>query len=179
MKHSGTTLTELMVVLAIAAILLALGIPSFASLSHSSRLSSATNDLVASLHLARSEAIKRNSRTVICKSEDGAACILSGGWQQGWLVFHDVNNNAVLDLGEIVIQARGELPNGIHLTGNSTVSKYVSYAPSGGTKSVTGAFQAGTLTVCNESATSTPGRRVVISSTGRPRVAKVALTSCP
>jgi prepilin-type N-terminal cleavage/methylation domain-containing protein len=59
MKQSGATLMELMVVLAISAILLTIGIPAFASLSQSSRLSSATTELIASLHLARSEAIKR------------------------------------------------------------------------------------------------------------------------
>jgi type IV fimbrial biogenesis protein FimT len=179
MKQSGATLMELMVVLAISAILLTIGIPSFASLSKSSRLSSATNELIASLHLARSEAIKRNARTVMCKSEDGVSCIAGGGWQQGWLIFHDANNNAALDAGETVILARQAVPAGIRLTGNTPVSKYISYSPTGGTKTISGAFQAGTLTVCNESATSTPARRVVISSTGRPRVAKVVLASCP
>jgi type IV fimbrial biogenesis protein FimT len=179
MKATGATLTELLVVLAIAAILVALAIPGFASLVHSSRLSAATTELLVSLHLARSEAIKRNARTVICISANGSTCASGGGWHQGWLIFHDANNNAALDPGETVIHASQALPASIRLTGNSTVSKYVSYSPSGGTKSVTGAFQAGTLTVCNESATSTPGRRVVISSTGRPRVAKAVLASCP
>ena len=179
MKQSGTTLTELMVVLAISAILLGIGIPAFASLAYSTRLSSVTNTLIVSLHLARSEAIKRHARTVICTSTDGLACSATGGWHQGWLIFHDANNNAALDPGEAVIHARQALPDSIRLTGNSSVSKYVSYAPSGGTKSVTGAFQAGTLTVCNIADSSGAARRVVISSTGRPRVARVTLASCP
>ncbi len=179
MKQSGATLMELMVVLAISAILLTIGIPAFASLVHSTRLTSATNELIASLHLARSAAIKRNARTVVCKSEDGVSCIAGGDWQQGWLIFHDANNNAALDAGETVILARQALPEGIRLTGNTPVSKYISYSPTGGTKTTSGAFQAGTLTVCNESATSIPARRVIISSTGRPRVARVTLASCP
>jgi len=179
MKQSGATLMELMVVLAISAILLTIGIPAFAYLSQSSRLSSATNELIASLHLARSEAIKRNSRTVMCQSAEGVVCAASGGWQQGWLIFHDANNNAVLNVGETIILARQALPAGIRLTGNTPVSKYISYSPTGGTKTISGAFQAGTLTVCHDSATSAPARRVVISSTGRPRVAKVVLASCP
>jgi len=179
MKQTGVTLTELLVVLAIAAILAGLAIPGFASLVHSSRLSAATNELLVSLHLARGEAIKRNARTVICISANGSACATGGGWHQGWLVFHDANNNAALDSGESVINARLALPDSIRLTGNSTVSKYISYAPSGGTKSVTGAFQAGTLTVCNVADASGAARRVVISSTGRPRVARVTLASCP
>jgi type IV fimbrial biogenesis protein FimT len=179
MKQIGATLAELMVVLAIAAILAGLAIPGFASLVHSSRLSAATTELLVSLHLARSEAIKRNSRTVVCISADGSTCATVGGWQQGWLIFHDANNNSALDPGEAVIHVRQALPDSIRLTGNSTVSKYISYAPSGGTKSVTGAFQAGTLTVCNVADASGAARRVVISSTGRPRVARVTLASCP
>jgi len=179
MKQTGVTLVELMVVLAVAAILVGLAIPGFASLVHSSRLSAATTELLVSLHLARGEAIKRNARTVVCISADGSTCSTSGGWHQGWLIFHDTNNNAALDPSETVIYARQALPDSIRLTGNSTVSKYISYAPSGGTKSVTGAFQAGTLTVCNVASASGAARRVVISSTGRPRVARVTLASCP
>jgi len=179
MKQTGVTLAELMVVLAIAAILLGLAVPGFTSLIHSSRLSAATTDLLVSLHLARSEAIKRNARTVVCISANGSTCATGGGWHQGWLIFHDANNNAALDPGETVIHARQGLPDSIRLTGNSMVSKYVSYAPSGGAKSVTGAFQAGTLTVCNVADASGAARRVVISSTGRPRVARVMLALCP
>ena len=179
MKQSGTTLLELMVVLSIAGILLAIGIPAFNHLAHSIRLTSATNELVSSLHLARSEAIKRNSRTVMCMSATGTSCAASGGWQQGWLVFHDVNNNAVLDAGETVILTRQAQPAGLLLTGNTPVSKYISYSPNGATKLISGAFQAGTLTLCNESAVSGAAREVVVSNTGRPRTVKVTLASCP
>jgi type IV fimbrial biogenesis protein FimT len=179
MKQSGATLLELMVVLAVSSILLGIGVPSFIGLANSSRLTSATNELVASLHLARSEAIKRNSRTVMCTSATGTSCVASGGWQQGWLVFNDVNNNAVLDAGEAVILARQAQPAGLLLTGNTHVSKYISYSPSGATRLVSGAFQAGTLTLCNESAVPGAARQVIVSSTGRPRTNKVMLASCP
>lgn len=179
MKQSGATLLELMVVLAVSAILLGIGIPSFASFSGSSRLASVTNELVSSLHLARSEAIKRNSRVVLCTSATGTSCVASGGWHQGWLVFHDPNNNAVLDAGETVILARQALPAGFILTGNSHLSKYISYTPGGATKLISGAFQAGTLTLCNGSEAPGAARKVIISSTGRPRTVKVALASCP
>src|SRR5512143_1298613 len=102
MKQWGATLLELMVVLAIAGILLAIGVPALAALAQSSRLSSSTNELVASLHLARSEAIKRNTRAVMCPSQTGNACAENGAWHQGWVVFHDPNNNAALDAGEVV-----------------------------------------------------------------------------
>jgi type IV fimbrial biogenesis protein FimT len=179
MKQSGVTLLELMVVLAVSAILLGIGIPSFATLTSSNRLASATNEMVSSLHLARSEAIKRNSRVVMCTSATGTSCAVSGGWHQGWVVFHDANNNAQLNPGETVVLSRQALPAGFSLTGNEHVSKYISYTPGGATKLISGAFQAGTLTLCNESGAPGAARKVVISSTGRPRTVKVGLASCP
>lgn len=179
MNQSGLTLLELVVTLAVLAIMLTIAIPGFTAIIHASRLSTATNDMVAALHLARSEAIKRNSRAVLCKSADGLACSASGGWDQGWVAFHDANNNAVLDADETPIRVQAALPNGLRLSGNSPVSRYISYAPTGSAKLLSGAFQAGTLTLCRESASSVEGRQIIISSTGRPRTKKVSLSACP
>ncbi|MDZ7595937.1 MAG: GspH/FimT family pseudopilin [Thiobacillus sp.] len=179
MKQSGVTLLELMVVLSVAGILLAIGVPALTSLTHSSRLSSFANELISSMHLTRSEAIKRNSRAVMCPSVTGTSCAVNGGWHQGWLVFHDPNNNAVLDAGETVIMTRQALPSGLWAKSTEPTAIYISYAPSGGTKKIGGAWQAGTLTLCNESGSSNSARKVIISSTGRPRTEKTTVASCP
>jgi type IV fimbrial biogenesis protein FimT len=176
-KQSGATLLELMVVLAVSAILLTVGIPRLAALIRTSNLTSATNVLVSSLHLTRSEAIKRNARAVMCPSATGTSCT-DGGWHQGWLVFHDANNNAALDTGESVILRQSAMPEGFRLTGNTQVSRYISYSSTGAAKLVSGAFQAGTLTVCNVSDPS-GARQILVSSTGRPRTVKAVLASCP
>lgn len=179
MNQSGATMLELMVVVAVSAILLGIGIPSFASFTSNSRLANATNSLVSSLHLARSEAIKRSARAVMCPSSTATTCAASGGWHQGWLLFHDANNNAVLDGGETVILTQAGMPEGFRLTGNTPVSRYISYTPSGATRQISGAFQAGTLTVCNDSGSSDEARKIIISSTGRPRVVRTTLAACP
>jgi type IV fimbrial biogenesis protein FimT len=176
MRPVGATLLELMVVLAVSAILLTLGIPSLAPLIHASHLTSATNVLLSSLHLSRSEAIKRSARVVMCPSATGTSCAGNGGWHQGWVVFHDANNNAWLDAGEMVILTKQPLPAGLWATSRGSTARYISYAPSGDTKQLTGAWQAGTLTLCNESL---EARQIIISRTGRPRTTKIALTSCP
>lgn len=179
MRQSGATLLELMVVLAVSAILLGIGVPSFASLSASSRLANATNEVVASLHLARSEAIKRNSRVVMCTSASGTTCAAGGGWHQGWLMFPDANNNAVRDEGEAIILARQAFPVGLNLEGNRWISNYISYTPSGATRTVSGVLQVGTFTLCNESDASGTARTIVINASGRPRVAKTTPPECP
>jgi len=174
----GFTLIELVAVLAIAAILLGTGVPAFSGLIRSSELTSATNDLFASLVLARSEAAKRGSRVAMCKSADGVVCAKTGGWEQGWIVFHDANNNGSHDVGEEIVLHAQPMAKDLRLSGNLNVAKYVSYAPTGETKLVGGGFQAGTITLCNASARGESAREIIISSSGRPRVQKTRVASC-
>lgn len=91
---AGFTLIEMMVVVAIVAILAAMTAPSFNRFVVSSRVISATNDLVAALHLARSEAVTRNASVSLCPGS-GDACANSDDWSGGWQV---VAGNSVLRL---------------------------------------------------------------------------------
>jgi type IV fimbrial biogenesis protein FimT len=93
----GFTLIELLVTITIAAILLALVAPSFDDASASSKVSDIATRLAVSANTARGEAIKRNGKAVMCMSADGATCAASGGWEQGWIVFHDRNQNGARD----------------------------------------------------------------------------------
>lgn len=174
----GFTLVEMLVALTLLAATVALAVPSFAAIGRSMRLTSMANTFLASLHLARGEAIKRNSRVVMCKSASGDVCATSGDWSQGWLVFHDANNNGLLDAGETIVHRVHGLPAGFNGAGNQPVARYVSFSPTGGTKSVNGAFQAGTVTFCQHSADPGEARQIVINSIGRPRVQKVNQASC-
>lgn len=174
----GFTLTELLVVLTIVAVLATVGMPSMAAITDSIRLSSASNVFLSNLHLARSEAIKRNGRVVLCKSADGVSCAGSGGWEQGWLVFHDANNNGTLDSGESVIERAQPLAGNLRLTGNLNVASYVSFVSTGATKLVGGGFQAGSLTLCRQSASGGEARRIILNAAGRPRIQRVAVDTC-
>jgi type IV fimbrial biogenesis protein FimT len=174
----GFTLIELLVVIALVAILQFLAVPALAGMVNSMRLTTAVNALFSSLVLARSEAIKRNSRAVVCKSVSGQACITTGGWEQGWIVFHDVNNNASVDAGEAVLLRQQGFPQPIRFTGNEPVASYVSFTAMGWTRYTSGGFQAGTLTVCPESAIRVDARQIVINSAGRPRTVRTLVDSC-
>ena len=174
----GFTLTELLVVLTIVALLATVAMPSLATVMDSMRLSSASNSFLANLQLARSEAIKRNGRVVLCKSADGTACAGSGGWEQGWIVFHDANNNGAFDNGETVIERAQPLASGLKFTGNLSVNRYVSFVSTGATKLVSGAFQAGTFTLCQQSASGGQAHQIILNAVGRPRMQKVAPEAC-
>jgi type IV fimbrial biogenesis protein FimT len=103
---------------------------------------------------------------------------MEGGWEQGWLIFQDQNDNAQVDADEPVLARMGALQAPLRLTGNRNVSRYVSYSAIGFTNLTSGAFQAGTFTLCDTSGTLDEGRYIVLSSLGRPRVAKARNLNC-
>ena len=176
---AGFTLIELMAVIVLAAILATLAAPAMSGMINSMRLTAAVNTLFSSLLLARSEAIKRNARAVLCKSASGNACITTGGWEQGWIVFHDANNNGRRDAGEVIVSVEPAMRSPVRLNGNSPFASYVSFTPTGQTAYASGAFQAGTLTVCVESSETLEARQIVISSSGRPRTVRTTVAQCP
>lgn len=177
-RQRGFTLIELLVTLAVAAVLVSMAIPSFSQIIDSVKLTSATNVFVSNLQLARSEAIKRNSRVALCKSADGLTCATGGGWEQGWIVFHDANNDGLRADSETVIRRELALSARVRLSGNQNVARYVSFAPTGATQLLGGGFQAGTLTVCHDSADAGEARQIILNAVGRPRVHKLMLASC-
>lgn len=73
-RQAGFTLLELMITVAVLAIVLAVGIPSFQGITNRNRLSAITNEVVAAMQLTRMEAIRRNQRVVMCPTTDGSTC---------------------------------------------------------------------------------------------------------
>ncbi|TWT20351.1 prepilin-type N-terminal cleavage/methylation domain-containing protein [Luteimonas marina] len=83
----GFSLIELLVTIAIVAILLAVAFPSFEGSMRSNRLATSTNELLGSVALARSEAIRNTRGGGVCASADGQTC--GNDWNAGWLVWTD------------------------------------------------------------------------------------------
>lgn len=167
--HKGYTLIEMTVVLAIVAILLSIAIPSAVAFKTNWQLKSVTAGFFNSLLFARKEAIMRNARVVMCKTGGGDQCVKTGGWEQGWIIFHDVNNDATLDASESVLFRQSSDPT-VVIKGNNPVANYVSYNGTGVSSYISGAFQAGTVTVCSRSVAPVERREIVVNAGGRPRV---------
>ncbi len=103
----GLTLIELLVAMALFAITVTVAVPNFMDFIRNNKVVSHTNELVGTLNMARSEAIKRRATVSLCGSTNGTACN-SAEWERGWIVFVDANANATVDSGEeILIVSRG------------------------------------------------------------------------
>jgi type IV fimbrial biogenesis protein FimT len=98
MKTRGFTLIEVLVVLTISAILVAIALPSFIGSIKRSEIASAGNSLIGAMDLARSEAIRRNTVVVVCRSLNPQAAAPTcnnaagngypaGDWAAGWVTF--------------------------------------------------------------------------------------------
>lgn len=158
---SGFTLLEMMVTVAIAAILLGIALPSFQGSLRSNRVATATNEALASLALARSEAVRNTRGAGVCASADGASC--GTNWNSGWLVWSDANGNGAIDAGETIVRySQGK--TSVAMTGTATTLAFDSRGrASGGMQTINIA----------PSDTTTPARCITIGATGQTRVAQV------
>lgn len=192
-NYHGFTLVELMITLFIVGILLMVGVPSLKTFMQSNQLVASTNELVSAMHIARSEAIKLNSRVTLCESSNGATCSTSGSWKDGWIVFVDANgdlNNtgapcAANNTDCLLRIHDGFTDNQLTVAGvdaSSAVINAFTFSSRGLPKNINGSSQSGTFSVCSKDGggTTIGSRAVVLSLSGRVRVSdNTAVISCP
>ena len=175
---AGFTQVELLVTLCVACVLAGVAVPAGFMLGGPAKLSDFAHGFLSHLQLARSEAILRRRVVVMCKSAEGRSCTHQGAWEQGWILFEDRNGNALRDPDEPLLQVGEALPDAYRVRGNLNVANYIAFTPAGGTRTASGAFQAGTVNVCRVSSSATEARQIVINAVGRPRMQKAMVDSC-
>lgn len=161
MLARGFTLIELMITIAIAAILLTLGVPSFADFIANTRIATDSSNLMADLAFARSEAVKRGSPVAICRKAAGAtSCGTS--WSDGRLIFVELGGAVgTYDANDVLLRVREELAQGNALASSGFANAaFIQYLPNGSTDSP-GAFQ---LTRSGYT-----GRNLCVNAAGRVR----------
>lgn len=164
LRQRGFTLLELISSISITAVLTTTAIPAFSGLLQRNRITTEINTFVSHLHYARSEAVKRGERVVICRSADGQNCARTEGWHKGWITFADNNANRELDAGESLLRVEAGEENGILITsGRRRRVVYQSTGFSPGTN--------GTYTFCDPEYPDL-AKAVILSNTGRPRLSE-------
>ncbi len=162
-RAAGFTLIELIITLSVAIFLMAVAIPSFQEVIASNRIVAASNGIVSYLHLARSESIKRGAKTVLCPSSDGAGCLDSYQWQQGFMVFVDLDQDNQFDSDEPLLRFQQADFEGIRIE-TSTGRRKIAYKAGGDAAGYNATF-----TLCDLNDQAEP-RAVILSNTGRPRL---------
>lgn len=160
---NGFSLLELLFTIVLASILLLIAIPAYKSLISQNRSITETDQLIAAINFARSEAIKRHSIVTLCKSNDGSSC--SGQWQDGWIVFVDKSAKGQVQAKDDILQVYKSLSKNYLLAWNGSRSEsYLQIGPTGSTHG-----QDGTFVLCEKNSAK-PAKAVVVSQAGRVRV---------
>ncbi|MBK7052484.1 MAG: GspH/FimT family pseudopilin [Rhodoferax sp.] len=171
-RIKGFTLIELMVTMALLAILMAVAVPSMTTFQRNAQLTSFSNTMLASINAARGEAMKRGR---------SARMVPTGGgtdWNNGWVIFVDVARTGdYTSPGNITIASREAKPSYLTITGFGTPAEtppYILFDASGYSKTNSGGFGASSFEIKRNDVTGTEQlsqtRRVKIASTGRVRV---------
>jgi type IV fimbrial biogenesis protein FimT len=182
-RQHGFTLMELMISVSIAAILLALAVPSFRTVVLDSRRTALVNELLSSLQMARGESLKLSRRVTVCPSTQApdsavaspTCASATAAWSTGWLVYVNNDNTYALpepDVGEAILHRGVNGAEGITVKANVTDFSYRPFQA---------AMATGTITICDPRAASDPsqGRAIILANTGRPRVASVDASNNP
>ena len=178
----GFTLLEVVVTMAIAAILMGLALPSFAKLINKNRLSATTSDFVIALNTARVEAVRQGQRVTLCPSNNNTQC--GGSWENGWIIFNDPNRNATVDTntGESVFHAGAGASSGITIEDNLTSlnnTKHIFYTADSTAKVTGDAFPVTISIRSNGSHYAQDGLRCIsINMSGRASVKTPSAQNC-
>lgn len=152
-QECGFTLIELMVTVAVLAVLIAVAAPSFVSIINGSRLTSHANELVASLQQARMEAIRRNASVTVCRTTNGAVCDAGAGNWTGWLT-------VVAGNGEVLRSSSAKAPVRISSPASSITFR------ADGLAWAAGGLLANDITVCIPTTHPAENRRMVSIGSG-------------
>jgi type IV fimbrial biogenesis protein FimT len=165
-RERGFSVLELMVVLAVAALLATIAAPSFGRMQRAASLSAATNQLLWALNYARTAAVLNSMPVTLCLSADGESCLKSAAAAGiGWLVFYQSGGP-----GPSPLLHTFRLPNELTVHGTRAAVTFWPVARAGTTS---------TFDLCVGDRRVTQGRAVVVSQTGRARVATEEAACAP
>ena len=170
------TLVELLVTIAVIGILAAVALPSFFGMIQRNRATSEANSFLALLLTARSEAIKRNTQVVMCKSDNGTSCSTAGTvtWDKGIIVFVDdgngggTANDRVVNGSEAIVRVDRPFSATSTITGTANFASWIAFTSEGRALGSTGAIP-GRFDLVPSGGTSYQ-KTISVLPTGRPKL---------
>lgn len=183
---AGFTLIELIIVVALAAIMMTLAVPSFQHMVANNRITSHTNELVMAVNMARSEAVKRNVRVILCRSANPTASPPACGgtandWTSGWLLFASGNANDTYENGVDTLIRVGEAARtGIQIRTNATSNNNLEINSNGSTNEAGGTAA---FAICDDRDSDGDfdeqwGRQIQVSPSGHVRLIPGPIPNC-
>lgn len=187
-RQSGFSMIETMVVIGVSLILLSLAAPNFGSFIQNNRVKTATEDFVAAVNLARTEAIKRGSAIILCRTGNPGAATASlkcrdpapdgtpnttDNWSQGWIMYSKpgysgsgggIDYNNATDGAPLLVG--NPTPGGVFMRSNGAGNQWLTFFGDG-TLNEGGA--AALYALCDQRGTE-EGRLITIPNVGRPQV---------
>ncbi|MDZ7644018.1 MAG: GspH/FimT family pseudopilin [Woeseiaceae bacterium] len=169
-QSAGYSLYELLMTLALVAVLLGIGLPSFGTLAADQRLRAQVDPLFHAVHLARKTSIARRRVVTLCASREGTRCDAGFDWSDGWLLFVNADRDSppAIDPGEAVLRHHRGDPR-VRISANRRAFTL---------RATELRATNGTLVFCDRAGRAA-SRALVISYTGRPRVARADRSGTP
>ena len=161
-ESRGYSLLELLMTVALAALILTLGLPSLSAVSARQKQSAEIDALFHAVHLARKESIMRKKVVSLCPTFDANTCTPGRDWSGGFLMFENTDRDEPpeVDAGEPILRR--------HYAGRT--SRITANRRGFTLRSTVKRATNGTIVVCDRAGRIRP-KALVISYTGRPRVA--------
>ena len=173
-KALGFTLIELVVTMAVAAILVAVAVPNMRTFIQNGRINTQTNDLIGDISLARSEAIKRRKSVGVCKSTNGTTCAGGGNWRDGRAVFVGTGFEGAWQAGDTILRFREQLASAADTLNASAAMPYpIIFSPNGTSNVAVGDF----FTFCDDRGP-TKGKLINLNAVGQTAVSTIVPGAC-
>jgi len=174
-RQSGFTLGELITAIAVAGVLTAIAVPSMRTIVNNNRRVSMTNQMVLTMHTARSEAVTRNLQVTICPSSNSTSCN-GAGWNRGWIAFTDEGRDRNVNGDDEVLVVSAGLDN-IDVYADE-FDNFLVYRPNGRILVADATANTGQFTFC-DSRGAKHARVVYVNTSGRPKLSEhqIDLTS--
>jgi type IV fimbrial biogenesis protein FimT len=169
-KSAGFTLMELIVTIIILGILAVIAYPSYRTIMQNMRVSSITNDFMATLAFARAEALARGSSVSVCAAADTSdtSCGSSANWNNGWIVFLDPTASGTIGDPSDRLKTHDPLQSGGVINTNQA---FITYSRNGFALAGMGNY-----TITTPSCSGNSAQLINISNTGRADVTSTACT---